>query len=170
MCVCVCVCVCALHVNGCEKSTVIVSSGRSVFCCPPVSFPTHPLRVLQLQSISIETCPVLSILINHRAAIEQHLEGEIKIYLEVNGTDLNLHLVLEQATAQLMPGYKTLNHILDLCSNSGCFCWLEKQASNHGHRWISQMFNILLTAIFGDYRIAPGAPVISCLHGWWLNQ
>ena len=112
VCVCVCVCVCAIHVNGCEKSTVIVSSGRSVFCCPPVSFPTHPLTVLQLQSISIETCAELSILINHRAAIEQHMEGEIKIYLKVNGTDFNLHLVLEQATAHLMPGNKTQTHNL----------------------------------------------------------
>ena len=120
VCVCVCVCVCeASHVNGCEKSTVIVSSGRSVFCCPPVSFPTHPLTVLQLQSISIETRPVLSILINQRAVIEQHLEGEIKIYLKVNGPELNLYLVFEQATAHLKPGYKTLNHILDLFSNYG---------------------------------------------------
>lgn len=58
----VCVCVCVLYltcVNGCEKSRVIASSGRSVFCCPPVSFPTHPLTVLQLQSISIETQHVL---------------------------------------------------------------------------------------------------------------
>ena len=54
-----------------------------------------------------------------KSVIEQHLEGEIKIYLKVNGPELNLYLVFEQATAHLKPGYKTLNHILDLFSNYG---------------------------------------------------